>query len=111
MVAMAGGATTLILSLPVGANINSYWKYGPTPTNSNPHWYEFMYESSTQTGAEINGNKITLHFIDGQRGDDDITADGIIIDQGGPGTDSSISGGLPDNGSGGGCFVRAAYGR
>jgi len=70
-----------------------------------------MYESSTQTGAEINGNKIILHFVDGQRGDDDITADGIIIDQGGPGTDSSISGGLPDNSSGGGCFVRAAYGK
>lgn len=80
------GATTLILYLPSGANINTYWKYGSTPTNANPHWYEFMYESSTQTGAQINGNKITLHFIDGQRGDDDITANGIIIDQGGPGT-------------------------
>ncbi len=70
-----------------------------------------MYESSTQTGAEINGNKVTLHFIDGQRGDDDITADGIIIDQGGPGTYSSSSGSPPDNGSGGGCFIRAAYGK
>ncbi len=105
----AGGATTLILYLPAGANINTYWKYGPTPTNSNPHWYEFMYESSMQTGAEINGNKITLHFIDGQRGDDDVTTDGIIIDQGGPGTYSS--GSPPDNGSGGGCFVRTAYGK
>ena len=108
MVAMAGGATTLILYLPPGANINTYWKYGPTPTNANPHWYEFMYESSTQTGAEINGNNITLYFIDGQRGDDDITANGIIIDQGGPGTYSSSSGSPPDSGSGGGCFVRAA---
>jgi len=105
------GATTLILYLPAGANINTYWKYGSTPTNSNPHWYEFMYESNTQTGAEINGNKITLHFIDGQRGDDDIIADGIIIDQGGPGTYSGSSGGSPDDASGGGCFVRAAYGK
>jgi PKD repeat protein len=104
-----GNGTTLILYLPAGANINTYWEYGSTPANTNPHWYEFMYESSTQTGAEINGNKITLHFIDGQRGDDDITADGIIIDQGGPGTYSSSSGSSLDSGSGGGCFVRAAY--
>jgi PKD repeat protein len=106
-----GGATTLTLYLPAGANINTYWKYGSTPANTNPHWYEFMYESSTQTGAEINGNKIILHFIDGQRGDDDIISDGVIIDQGGPGTDSSISGGSSDDASGGGCFVRAAYGK
>ncbi len=106
-----GGATTLILYLPPEANINTYWKYGPTPTNSNPHWYEFMYESSTQTGVEINGNKITMYFIDGQRGDDDITADGIIIDQGGPGIYSSSSGGPTDDASGGGCFVRSAYGK
>lgn len=105
----SGGATTLILYLPAGTNINTYWKYGPTPTTSSPHWYEFMYESNTQTGAVINGNIITLYFIDGQRGDDDITANGIIIDQGGAGTYSSSS--PPDDGSGGGCFVRAAYGK
>ena len=71
-----------------------------------------MYESSTQTGAEIDGNKITLYFIDGQRGDDDITADGIIIDQGGPGTYSSSGGSSSDDDSGGGsCFIRAAYGK
>jgi hypothetical protein len=68
-----------------------------------------MYESNTQTGAVINGNIITLYFIDGRRGDDDITANGIIIDQGGAGTYSSSS--PPDDGSGGGCFVRAAYGK
>ncbi|MEA2095975.1 MAG: choice-of-anchor U domain-containing protein, partial [Candidatus Cloacimonadota bacterium] len=107
----AGGATTLIIYLPAGANINTYWKYGPTPTNSKSHWYEFMYDSATLTGAKINGNKITLQFIDGQRGDDDITANGIIIDQGGPGTYSSSGGSPPDHGSGGGCFIRAAYGK
>lgn len=48
-----------------------------------PHWYEFMYDG--QTGAVIAGNVITLHFVDGLRGDDDLKADGIIIDQGGPG--------------------------
>jgi hypothetical protein len=38
----------------------------------------------TQTGAEINGNVITLHFVDGLRGDDDLTANGVIVDVGGP---------------------------
>ena len=28
---------------------------------------------------------VTLHFIDGQRGDDDPTANGVIVDKGGPG--------------------------
>ncbi|MBW2591317.1 MAG: hypothetical protein JRD71_11550 [Deltaproteobacteria bacterium] len=102
-----GNGTTLILYLPAGANINTYWKYGPT---SNPNWYEFMYESSTQTGAVINGNKVTLHFVDGQRGDDDITANGIIIDQGGAGT--YTSGSPPDDSSSGdGCFINTAYGK
>lgn len=39
------------------------------------------------TGAEINGNIVLLHFIDGQRGDDDlIGGNGVIVDDGGPGT-------------------------
>ncbi len=105
----AGGTATLILYLPPGANINTYWKYGPTPTHPDPHWYEFMYESSTQTGAQINGNQVTLHFVDGERGDDDITADGIIIDQGGPGTYSSGVSSGDDSGGGGGCFIKTLF--
>ena len=47
------------------------------PTN---HWYEFLYDG--QTGNEINGNVITLHFVDVMRGDDDLTSNGIIVDIG-----------------------------
>jgi uncharacterized repeat protein (TIGR01451 family) len=78
-----GGATTVTLYLPAGAAPNTYYKYGATPGNTAPHWYEFMYDG--QTGAVIVGNVITLHFVDGLRGDDDLTANGIIVDQGGPG--------------------------
>ncbi len=82
-----GGATTLTIDLPAGSTVaETYWKYGPTPTNNLPHWYEFMYDSTTATGAVITGNQIVLHFVDGQRGDDDLTANGSIVDQGGPGT-------------------------
>jgi uncharacterized repeat protein (TIGR01451 family) len=58
-----------------------WWKYGPTPDNPTPHWYEFSYDGVT--GAEISGNVVTLHFVDGQRGDSDLTANGIIVDPGG----------------------------
>jgi len=75
-----GGATTVTLILP--ENISSYYKYGPTPDNTADHWYEFMYDG--QTGAVISGNVVTLHFVDGLRGDYDITANGTIVDPGGP---------------------------
>ena len=72
----------------------TYRKYGlepvddlNTPTNetTTPHWYDFMWDEITGTGAQISGNTITLYFVDGQRGDDDITSNGTIVDQGGPG--------------------------
>lgn len=59
-----------------------YRKYGKTPDKPSPHWYDFMYDGTT--GAQIQGNQVTLHFVDGQRGDDDITVNFYIQDQGGP---------------------------
>jgi len=42
-----------------------------------------MYDS--QTGAEITQpNIVDLHFIDGERGDNDITVNGYIVEPGGP---------------------------
>ncbi|MCP4709536.1 MAG: IPTL-CTERM sorting domain-containing protein, partial [Planctomycetes bacterium] len=79
-----GNATTLTIDLPAGSTAaETYWKYGPTPTNNSPHWYEFMYDGTT--GAVITSNQIVLHFVDGQRGDDVLTEDGMLVDQGGPG--------------------------
>ena len=78
-----GQAVNVTITLPGSVAGMEYWKYGPTPDNHTEHWYQFMYDG--QTGAEINGNVVILHFIDGQRGDDDLTANGIIVDQGGPG--------------------------
>jgi len=79
-----GGSAVVQLNLPTGTTINTYYKYGKTPGNAIPHWYEFLYDGTT--GAEINGNIITLHFVDGGRGDNDITANGVIIDPSSPGT-------------------------
>jgi len=56
--------------LPDDANPQSFWQYGPTPENDTPHWYEFNYNG--ETGAVINGNIVVVHYIDGQRGDNDL---------------------------------------
>lgn len=60
--------------LPPGTQ---YWKFGPTLSNATPHWYAYP-------GAVISGNTITLTVVDGQQGDDDLQANAIILDPGGP---------------------------
>jgi len=80
----AGGSFSMTLIIQTGPIATSYWKYGPTPDNTSPHWYEFLYDRATGTGAQINGRTITLHFVDGGRGDSDLTANGSIADPGAP---------------------------
>ena len=61
-------------ALPAGTQ---YWKYGPTSGNAAPHWYVLP--------ASIAGNTATFSITDGGLGDDDLAANGTIVDQGGPG--------------------------
>ena len=82
-----GGTTTLTMTLPSGVEPDTYYKYGQTQANQTDHWYEFLYD--TQTGAEINGNIITLNFVDALRGDDVLTQDSMVIDLGAPGFDTT----------------------
>ena len=77
----AGGATTVTIYLD-GKPPQTYYKYGKTPDNREDHWYEFSYDG--QTGAEVVGNTVVLHFMDGKRGDHDLEANGRITDPGGP---------------------------
>jgi len=77
----AGGGTTATIYLD-GTPPKTYYKYGKTPDNPVDHWYEFSYDG--QTGAEVVGNTVVLHFVDGKRGDHDLTANGRITDPGGP---------------------------
>lgn len=55
-----------------------YWKYGPTSGDPSPHWYPIPH---TIVGPR------TLRFtiVDGGDGDDDLVANGTIVDAGGPG--------------------------
>lgn len=103
----AGGVTTVTLHCPSGAVFDTYYKFGPTPNDDTDHWYEFLYNG--QTGAEINANVITLHFVDSVKGDDDLASNGIIIDVGGPGVPAAGIGFTPvDCGTGSGCFIATA---
>jgi hypothetical protein len=60
--------------LPVGTQ---YWKYGPTAANTTAHWYVLP--------ATIAGSTATFSITDGGLGDDDLAANGTLVDQGGPG--------------------------
>src|SRR5262249_16954224 len=52
-----------------------------------PHWFNFTFDGSTGAtfSTDAQGRTvITLHFVDGQRGDGDLTANGVIVDPGAP---------------------------
>jgi len=92
--------------LPAGQRIDNFYQYGPTPDNPVPHWYEFMFDQNTGTGAQIfdnvtmtapNGRAIKhdivqIWYVDGQRGDADLTVNGNITSTGGVSTDQSTGG-------------------
>ena len=61
-------------AIPAGTR---YMKYGPTASQPAPHWYELP--------ASLSGNTATFSITDGGLGDDDLVANGTIVDQGGPG--------------------------
>lgn len=64
---------------------DAYWKSGPTLPDGNDDTYLFHYDV-TGTGATFhpNDNKIILYFIDGQRGDHDLSVNNYLIDPGIP---------------------------
>ncbi|MBO6576375.1 MAG: tandem-95 repeat protein [Rhodothermales bacterium] len=94
-----GNPTSVVrISLPEGHGITTYFKYGPEPDDDTPHWYEFTYDG--ETGAQIIGNELILHFKDGGRGDDDMLANGVIVDPGAPAkTPNNLPVAAPDQAS------------
>ena len=74
-----GSSATVDLTLPEKARVDSYYKQDLQSGD----WFRFDYDG--QTGAEIHGNVVTLHLVDGGRGDADGIANGVIVDPGGPG--------------------------
>jgi len=104
-----GVTAEVALILPPNVSVQSYYMFGPTKENSDLHWYEFSFDEETGTGAVIFNNVdisssldgkrikrtiVRLFFKDGERGDADLLANGIIVDPGGPViTESSSSSG------------------
>lgn len=74
-----GSAITVTVTYPqpLSPDLTKYWKYGPTPSNPTPNWYVLP--------ATISGATASFTITDGQLGDDDLQANGSIVDQGGPG--------------------------
>jgi len=76
-----GAAVDLTITYPQQLPPDTrYWKYGPTPgggSNTTPHWYVLP--------AAISGTTARFTITDGGLGDDDLAANGTIVDQGGPG--------------------------
>src|SRR5207244_1138089 len=70
----SGGATTVTWFLPSGVVPTTFWSYGAEPGKPAPHWYPFLFDGTT--GAELLSGRIVLHFVDGGRGDNDLTANG-----------------------------------
>ena len=95
-------ATTVTLTLPPDLKVDSYYNFGPTPDNPDPHFYEFLFDGTT--GAEILPPLIVLHFVDGQRGDHDLTENGEIVTRGGP-TSNATPLYIPFNQTGSGTFT------
>lgn len=94
-----GGASTVTLYLPEGVQPDSYFKYNQTLGS----WFTFDFDAATGTGAVFEGNRVTLHFVDGGRGDDDFQKNGVIIDPGAP-VVLTLNGGSGSSG-GGGCVM------
>ena len=94
--------TVVTLHLPEGVTPDTYYNYGSTPDDGEAHWYEFVHDGTT--GAEISGNTVSLHFSDGQRGDDIPAADTLIVTFGGAGIREGTSGGS-SGGGGSWCFI------
>jgi Tol biopolymer transport system component len=83
-----GQTVTVAVELPSAVPVGTqYWKYGPTQDNNLNHWYQLP------MGDDDGDNVITITLVDGGLGDDDLSANGIIVDQGGPGWPPTPTGG------------------
>ena len=107
----AGAATTLTIAGFDTSGIPDYYKYGATPANSTNHWYNFLFglatdgDSAVGTGMEIVGGNFVLHLVDGGRGDDDLAANGVIFDIGGPAVESNTTVNQPPTADPGGPYT------
>lgn len=82
----AGTSATVTITYPSALPPGSvYWKYGRTASNPSAHWYPYP-------GATVAGNTVVLTLTDGADGDDDRSANSVIVDPGGPAVPAALLG-------------------
>jgi hypothetical protein len=79
-----GGSVSVRVIVHAGDEPIGYWKFGPTADNPTTHWYSFAFDGTTG-GILVDSRTVQLQLVDGGRGDSDLTANGVIVDPGGPG--------------------------
>ncbi|MEM6366100.1 MAG: choice-of-anchor U domain-containing protein, partial [Planctomycetota bacterium] len=77
-----GGLTQLTIYVDGASGFNTFYKFGPTAARPTPHYYRFLFDG--EVGAEFFDDRIVVHLKDGALGDDDLMANGIIVDPGAP---------------------------
>jgi hypothetical protein len=76
----SGETVEITIILPDAMPPNTqYWKCGPTPDNPVDHWHEIPMDDND------GDNVIVISITDGSDGDDDLLANAIIVEPGGPG--------------------------
>ncbi|MCC9600963.1 Ig-like domain-containing protein [Stieleria sp. JC731] len=77
-----GDSTTITIFFDEAESFNAIYKFGVTPDNPTPHYYEFAYDEASGIGAQILSapSRIVLHLVDGGSGDSDGLVNGSISD-------------------------------
>ena len=90
------GATSVSIYFDEGLTINTWYQFGPTDDNPNPHWFEFLFDG--RTGAQLFDRnhdgfveQVRLHFVDGGRGDWDSAINGMIASKSVPGSSATAN--------------------
>jgi hypothetical protein len=110
---MALGLISFKLTVDNPGDVAEVTVYLSEPAPSNAHWYKYdpvngWQDYSAHARFSPDRKSVVLEFKDGDYGDADGIANGIIVDPSGPGiaTPPAQPGG--DNGGGGGCFIGVA---
>jgi hypothetical protein len=118
-----GAGTALTIYLPTESKFNTFYRYGATVNDPTEHWYEFMYDKNSDTGAVYeDSTTVTLFLKDGQRGDNDLLENGVISDPGGPAVmmanvdtnptsnaEDQLNNSASSIGPGNGCFISSMF--
>ena len=78
---LPGSAVDIILYVDGSTAPDQFLFYGATSDDVNFHLVDFSYDGQTGVQVELLPNnklKITLHYVDGLKGDSDLTANGFI---------------------------------